>query len=67
MHLRSLEKHDFDSVLLPYNYLLHRNEAYRREFDALRQVCRERNVAVRSSSLRCGLLGREAQDAFNLV
>jgi len=46
MHLRSLGKHDFDSVLLPYNYLLHWNEAYRREFEALRQVCRERNVAV---------------------
>ena len=46
MHLRSLEIHDFDSVLLPYNYLLHRNETYRREFEALRRVCRERNVAV---------------------
>jgi aryl-alcohol dehydrogenase-like predicted oxidoreductase len=46
MHLRSLEKHDFDSVLLPYNYPLHRNETYRRDYDALRQVCRERNVAV---------------------
>lgn len=46
MHLRSLARHDFDSVLLPYNYLLHRNEAYRRAFDTVRQVCRERNVAV---------------------
>lgn len=45
MHLRSLKKHDFDSVLLPYNYLLHRNDEYRREFEALRQMCRERNVA----------------------
>ena len=46
MHLRSLARHDFDSVLLPYNYLLHSNEAYRRAFDTVRQVCRERNVAV---------------------
>lgn len=46
MHLRSLARHDFDSVLMPYNYLLHCNEAYRRDFDAVRQVCRERNAAV---------------------
>ncbi len=46
MHLRSLEKHDFDAVLLPYNYLLHQNEAYRRNFDALRRLCLKRNVAV---------------------
>jgi aryl-alcohol dehydrogenase-like predicted oxidoreductase len=46
MHLRSLERHDFDSVLLPYNYPLSRNEQYQREFDELLGVCRERNVAV---------------------
>lgn len=46
MHLRSLERHDFDSVLLPYNYPLSRNEEYQRGFDELLGVCRQRNVAV---------------------
>jgi aryl-alcohol dehydrogenase-like predicted oxidoreductase len=46
MHLRSLERHDFDSVLLPYNYPLKQNEQYQREFDQLLAVCRGRKVAV---------------------
>jgi aryl-alcohol dehydrogenase-like predicted oxidoreductase len=46
MHLRSLERHDFDSVLLPYNYPLSRNEQYQRDLDELLGVCRARNVAV---------------------
>jgi predicted aldo/keto reductase-like oxidoreductase len=46
MHARSLERHDFDSVLLPYNYPLSRNSAYQQEFETLLATCRERNVAV---------------------
>jgi aryl-alcohol dehydrogenase-like predicted oxidoreductase len=46
MHLRSLERHDFDSVLLPYNYPLKLNEQYQREFEQLLGVCRGRDVAV---------------------
>ncbi|MGE5601400.1 MAG: aldo/keto reductase [Nitrososphaerales archaeon] len=46
MHMRSLERYDFDSVLLPYNYLLSQNAAYRQELEALLGACRERNVAV---------------------
>lgn len=46
MHLRSLEKHDFDSVLLPYNYLLSQNPMYRRDYEDLLDVCRQRRVAV---------------------
>jgi aryl-alcohol dehydrogenase-like predicted oxidoreductase len=46
MHLRSLERYAFDSVLLPYNYPLSRNPQYQREFDELLGVCRQRNVAV---------------------
>jgi aryl-alcohol dehydrogenase-like predicted oxidoreductase len=46
MHLRSLERHDFDAVLLAYNYLLSQDAAYQQEFERLLAVCRERNVAV---------------------
>lgn len=46
MHMRSLARHDFDSVLLPYNYPLSQNPAYQQEFEALLDTCRSRNVAV---------------------
>ncbi len=46
MHMRSLTRHDFDSVLLPYNYPLSQNPAYEQEFEALLDLCRSRNVAV---------------------
>jgi predicted aldo/keto reductase-like oxidoreductase len=46
MHQRSLARFDFDAVLLPYNFLLAQNERYRRNFEAVLDICRERNVAV---------------------
>lgn len=46
MHLRSLEQFDFDSVLLPCNYMLMQNPQYAADFEALMAVCKERNVAV---------------------
>jgi aryl-alcohol dehydrogenase-like predicted oxidoreductase len=48
MHLRSLERFDFDSVLLPYNFALWQNPAYRGDAERLFEVCRERNVAVQT-------------------
>ena len=48
MHLRSLERFDFDSVLLPVNVVLFDNEDYRSDVDALRAVCAERQVAVQT-------------------
>jgi aryl-alcohol dehydrogenase-like predicted oxidoreductase len=47
-HLRSLERFDFSSVLLPYNFPLSRNGAYLDEFEALAGVCRERGVAMQT-------------------
>lgn len=47
-HRRSLERFDFDSVLLPYNYLMTKNEYYASNFDALVKTCGERNVAVQT-------------------
>ena len=47
-HRRSLERFDFDSVLLPYNYITLRNAYYAEQFNALLAACRERNVAVQT-------------------
>ncbi|OIO96029.1 MAG: aldo/keto reductase [Anaerolineae bacterium CG2_30_64_16] len=47
-HIQSLERFDFDSVLLPYNYPLMQNPHYVADFEALLAVCRERNVAVQT-------------------
>jgi len=46
MHRRSLARFDFDSVLLPYNVVMAQSERYRRAFDELLALCRERDVAV---------------------
>lgn len=48
MHKRSLERHDFDSVLLPYNYAMMQNPTYRENFEDLMQLCAARNVAVQT-------------------
>jgi len=48
MHLRSLARFAFDSVLLPYNFSLLRDPQYARELDELLAVCRARNVAVQT-------------------
>ena len=48
MHKRSLERFDFDAVLLPYNYLLMQNPRYAADFNELVEVCRKRNVAVQT-------------------
>lgn len=48
MHMRSLERFDFDSVLLPFSYLMMVNPQYAADFEALMDVCRERNVAVQT-------------------
>jgi len=48
MHLRSLERFSFDSVLLPMNPALLRDAQYAAEFEQLLAVCRARNVAVQT-------------------
>lgn len=48
MHLRSLESFDFDSVLVPYNHTLLRDESYRADVEALRATCADRRVAVQT-------------------
>jgi aryl-alcohol dehydrogenase-like predicted oxidoreductase len=48
MHLRSLERFDFASVLFPYNHSLLQDDAYRSDVEALRSLCAERGVAVQT-------------------
>jgi predicted aldo/keto reductase-like oxidoreductase len=47
-HRRSLERFDFDSVLLPYNYLTMQRPYYRENFNALVATCQQRNIAVQT-------------------
>jgi predicted aldo/keto reductase-like oxidoreductase len=48
MHLRSLERFDFDSVLLPMNPSLLRDPLYAADFERLLGRCGERDVAVQT-------------------
>ncbi|MGD8505968.1 MAG: aldo/keto reductase [Candidatus Bathyarchaeota archaeon] len=48
MHKRSLERFDFDTVLLPYNYMLMQNPRYAADFNELVGLCRKRNVAMQT-------------------
>ena len=47
-HRRSLARFDFDSVLLPYNFLTYGSSYYKENFDGLLATCRERSVAVQT-------------------
>ena len=47
-HRRSLQRFDFDSVLLPYNFTTLHSAYYRENFDALKAPCQERNAAVQT-------------------
>ncbi len=48
MHLKSLERFPFDTVLLPWNYQLSKNADYRDGFFRLLALCTERGVAVQT-------------------
>lgn len=48
MHLRSLARFDFDSVLLPYNYPIMQNPRYAANFEKVVSLCQQRNVAVQT-------------------
>jgi aryl-alcohol dehydrogenase-like predicted oxidoreductase len=48
MHRRSLERFGFDSVLLPYNYVMMQNPDYAAAFEALVERCDTLGVAVQT-------------------
>src|SRR5713226_8449958 len=47
-HRRSLARFDFDSVLLPYNFVTMRLPYYAENFEALARTCAERRVAMQT-------------------
>lgn len=47
-HRASLERFDFDSVLLPYSFVMMQNPRYAAEFEALAATCAERGVALQT-------------------
>lgn len=48
MHLRSLERFEFDSVLLPYNYMLMQSPEYASDVERLMELCASRGIAVQT-------------------
>ena len=48
MHYRSLQTFDFDSILLPWNYVMKRNERYAADFERVAALAKEKNVAIQT-------------------
>jgi aryl-alcohol dehydrogenase-like predicted oxidoreductase len=48
MHLRSLERFEYASVLAPYNQMMMANPQYATDFERLVAVCRQRGVALQT-------------------
>lgn len=48
MHRRSLERFDFDSVLMPWNWFAAHHATYADDFEATSVLCAARNVAVQT-------------------
>ena len=48
MHTRSLERFDFDAVLLPYTFPMMQNPRYAADFEELVARCHQRGVAVQT-------------------
>ena len=47
-HAASLERFEFDAVLLPYSYVMMQNPHYAADFEALARQCAERGVAMQT-------------------
>jgi aryl-alcohol dehydrogenase-like predicted oxidoreductase len=48
MHLESLQRYDFDTVLLPFNYLLMKQATYANAFNELLMYCKEKDIPVQT-------------------
>ena len=63
MHFQSLARFNFDTVLLPCNYLLMQNPIYNADFNQLNAYCREHNIAVQTiKSAARGLWGDKTRN-----
>ncbi len=62
MHIKSLARFEFDSVLLPYNFSMMQNSQYAADFEKLYCLCREKQIAVQTiKSLARGPWGNKPQ------
>jgi aryl-alcohol dehydrogenase-like predicted oxidoreductase len=63
MHRQSLDRFDFDTVLLPCNYLLMQDSGYATDFDRLMAYCREHDIAVQTiKAIARGFWGKKPHD-----
>lgn len=63
-HLKSLQVFDFDSVLLPYNFPMTRNQRYLEDFEALAAHCQQHDVAVQTIKAITRAPWQDGQDHF---
>jgi predicted aldo/keto reductase-like oxidoreductase len=57
-HLQSLESYSFNSVLLPYNFIMMQDEKYASDFKKLEDYCVQNNVAIQTiKTISKGALG----------
>ena len=62
--LRSLDRYDFDSVLLPYNFPMMQNEEYAADFETLASICSERDVPMQTIKAVARRLRRDESKAY---
>ncbi len=63
MHRQSLDRFDFDTVLLPCNYLLMQDSEYAADFGRLMAYCRGHDIAVQTiKSIARGFWGKKPHD-----
>ena len=48
MHIKSLETYAFDSILVPYSFVMMGNPEYAADFEALYDLCSARGVAMQT-------------------
>jgi len=48
MHKKSIEHYDFDSILLPWNWLMAHHRGYPLDFNNILDLCRKKNIAVQT-------------------
>lgn len=63
MHMQSVQRFDFDTVLLPYNYVLAKIPQYATDFETLIANCTANNRAIQTiKSITAGPWGKDVGD-----
>ena len=48
MHMKTIERFEVASVLLPYNYVVMKDEGYARDFAKLVSICKQKGIAIQT-------------------